>query len=259
MVYFFPFAFSYNSVESTYPGNPTGGFNVGVGFPFALVNERDTDRNVNLAGLATPAGELCSRWLNEVDRRGAGKAPAGKGFDITTPLFANQTNGAPMVQDSAEADFLTERGINPVWKRNENAAVNVGSARTFDASGEWRYLHHGFLWCKVADYVENTLDSLLHEIAEPSFYDSVRETIRGTLASWNAGTGGQSAIFSGVTPPPGRPDADAGTERYAFQVDCGEHLQTPEEAAAGIVVVELWFRPANTAERFPVRIAKQTV
>jgi hypothetical protein len=259
MVYFYPLALSYTDVESAFPGNPTGGFNVGVGFPAAIAIERDTDRGLTIPGLASPAGEVCSKWLNETDRRGAGKAPAGRGFDVSSTLLTNPTNGAALIQESAEADYLTERGINPVWRRNENAAVNVGSARTFDTSGEWLFLHHGFLWCKVADYVDTVLDSLLHEIAEPSFYDSVRETIRGTLASWNAGTGGQSAIFSGVTPPPGRPDADAQTERYAFQVDCGEHLQTPEEAAQGIVVVELWFRPANTAERFPVRIAKQTV
>lgn len=194
------------------------------------------------------APQVVADYLRILPVKGPGKAPAGDDFAIQFALgLETQANGQPLV-DAPVAELLVAAGINPVYDRNGKGPRCWG-ARAASNDTTWQYLYVVYQWALIASRVQDALDQLVYENTEGGFFTDLRLGVRNFMIDLH----GQEA-FRGRVP---LENETADPEVHAFDVRADEELLSDADKNNGIARVEIWFRPAGTAETILVTVAKR--
>jgi hypothetical protein len=219
-------------------------FNTLTYYPRPVVEDEETGELKAIPSV----GHIVADWISAIEAKGPAKAPAGRDFRINFVRgLERQSNGQPLV-DAGVAETLLANGINPIWDRDGRGAKCWGGRTTSDDAA-WQYAHAGYLWCRIGHAVQEALDQLVYEVADPLFFSQVRMGIRSFLIDLH-----RQGAFRGAVPGANdNPDPEA----HAFAVKCDESLLSDADKNNGIVRVEIWFRPAGVAETIKVQLAKR--
>lgn len=221
-------------------------FNAGYFFPRALVEDALTEELKPIPVV----GHIAADWMKVIERKGPGKAPAGKDFAITfVEGLETQSNGQPLVDsaDGVAADLLAN-GINPIYDR-DGTGPKCWGARSTSTDVSWQYLHAGYLWCRIGHAVQEALDQLVYEVADDQFFAQIENGIRGFMIQLHS-----DGAFNGDIP---LPTEEYDPDIHGFNVKCDKSLLSASDENNGIVRAEIEFKPALTAETIKVKVAKR--
>lgn len=219
-------------------------FNAGYYYPRAKVQDELTGEYKTIP----VTGHIIADWLKAIQQKGPGKAPAGKDFKIDFVLgIETQASGLPLI-DAGVAETLIAVGVNPIWDRTGKGPRCWG-ARTTSDEAAWQYLHAGYLWCRIAHAVQSALDDLVYDTTDDLFFANIEGGVRDFLSDL-----AEQKAFRGRVP---LPSEEPDPEVHAFGVTASESLLSDADKNNGIARVEIWFRPAGTAETIYAKIAKR--
>ena len=220
-------------------------FNVAFYYPRVKVRDEHTQG----IKAVSPAGWIAADWLNILDVKGLGKAPAGKDFKLDAGVLGleTQANGRPLIDDGVAED-LVARGINPI-RDLDGAGAKVWGARAATSETAWRYIVAAFLWAKIGWETTRVLQTQVFENTDASFFSDIELGLYSYMADLHS-----RDAFRGELPAP-REQADPA--KHAFGVVCNDGLLSTADRDNNNVRAQIWYRPMGSAETIYTNIAKQ--
>ncbi|MFG2715302.1 phage tail sheath family protein [Streptomyces goshikiensis] len=178
-----------------------------------------------------PSGHVAGVWAQSDATRGVHKAPANTDVRGALSLQHNLTD--------AEQDPLSEAGVNSL-RSFPDRGLFVWGARTLAPEGDWKYLNvrrlANFLRASIADGTRWT-------VFEPND-EKLKAAVKASVTSFLKDQWRQGALV-GKTPS------------EAFCVVCDESNNPGGGAAAGTLVIDVYFAAIRPAEFLHMQITQQ--
>ena len=199
-----------------------------VYFPHLVV--RDPFDPAQLATVA-PSGHIAGMFALNDSQRGVFKAPAN--------MVVRGALGLSQRLTDAEQGVLNPRGVNAIRMFSGRGIVLWGARTLAPAAGEWRYVPVRRLFIMVEESIRRGTQWVVFEPNDERLWKSIRRDVGAFLMLlWRDGA------LQGATP------------EEAFFVKCDAETNTPDEIAAGRVVIEVGLAPVRPAEFVIFRIGQ---
>ena len=131
----------------------------------------------------------------------------------------------------AEQALLNPKGINVIRAFADRGILVWGARTTADAASEYRYLPVRRLMNQIKESIEEGTRWVVFEPNDETLWASIRRDVSAYLRSmWRSGA------------------LQGGAETDAFFVQCDAETNTPDDIAAGRVVVRIGVAPVKPAE-----------
>ncbi|MBB1492351.1 phage tail sheath family protein [Paracoccus sp. MC1854] len=200
----------------------------GLYFPHLVVRDPfDSSRLVTVA----PSGHVAGMFALNDTRRGVFKAPAN--------MVVRGALGLSQRLTDAEQAVLNPAGVNVIRMFTGRGIVLWGARTLAPSASEWRYVPVRRLFIMVEESIRRGTQWVVFEPNDERLWKSIRRDVGAFLTLlWRNGA------LQGATP------------EQAFFVKCDAETNTPDEIAAGRVVIEVGLAPVRPAEFVIFRIGQ---
>ena len=200
----------------------------GLYFPHLVV--RDPFDSTKLVTVP-PSGHVAGMFALSDMRRGVFKAPAN--------MVVRGALGLSQRLTDAEQGVLNPAGVNAFRMFTGRGIVLWGARTLAPATSEWRYVPVRRLFIMVEESIRRGTQWVVFEPNDERLWKSIRRDVGAFLMLlWRDGA------LQGATP------------EQAFFVKCDAETNTPDEIAAGRVVIEVGLAPVRPAEFVIFRIGQ---
>lgn len=178
-----------------------------------------------------PSGHVAGMFALNDFQRGVFKAPAN--------MVVRGALGLSQRLTDAEQGVLNPRGVNAIRMFTGRGIVLWGARTLAPAAGEWRYVPVRRLFIMVEESIRRGTQWVVFEPNDERLWKSIRRDVGAFLRLlWREGA------LQGATP------------EEAFFVKCDAETNSPDEIAAGRVVIEVGLAPVRPAEFVIFRIGQ---
>ena len=178
-----------------------------------------------------PSGHVAGMFALSDMRRGVFKAPAN--------MVVRGALGLSQRLTDAEQGVLNPAGVNAFRMFTGRGIVLWGARTLAPAASEWRYVPVRRLFIMVEESIRRGTQWVVFEPNDERLWKSIRRDVGAFLMLlWRDGA------LQGATP------------EQAFFVKCDAETNTPDEIAAGRVVIEVGLAPVRPAEFVIFRIGQ---
>lgn len=199
------------------PGGPPQSSYAAFYYPRLIVSDGRNQRTV------APSGFMAGAWARTDAARGVHKAPANIGLGGVIGLEHSLSR--------SEQGLLNPKGINVIRAFADRGILVWGARTTDDAASEYRYLPVRRLMNQIKESIEEGTRWVVFEPNDETLWASIRRDVSAYLRSqWRAGA------------------LQGASESEAFFVQCDAETNTPDDIAAGRVVVRIGVAPVKPAE-----------
>lgn len=197
-------------------------------FPHLVVRDPfDSSRLVTVP----PSGHIAGMFALNDTQRGVFKAPAN--------MVVRGALGLSQRLTDAEQGVLNPAGVNAIRMFTGRGIVLWGARTLAPAASEWRYVPVRRLFIMVEESIRRGTQWVVFEPNDERLWKSIRRDVGAFLTLlWRDGA------LQGATP------------EQAFFVKCDAETNTPDEIAAGRVVIEVGLAPVRPAEFVIFRIGQ---